>query len=254
MGDLHWKTAITKVEPNKLTVRENLLCEMIGVQPFPKVVFLILQGRMPSDNEAKMLDAILTSTIDHGATPPSTLAARTVASCGVPLSSALAAGILAIGRSHGGAVEDCMKMLQILVSRSREENISIRDMARTIISEYRERKRRLSGYGHRYHTHDPRTRRMFEIAEETGLNGTYLEAAQAISTSFSEDFGKHLPLNVDGAVAAVLCEMQFPPEMGNAFFIIGRVPGLVAHIYEEMTKQRPMRKIHPIDHSYDPNF
>ena len=63
--------------------------------------------------------------------------------------------------------------------------------------------------------------------------------------------GRQLPINVDGAIAALLCELGIPPEMGNAFFIIARLPGLVAHIHEEKTRMRPMRKIHPQDFEYD---
>jgi citrate synthase len=63
--------------------------------------------------------------------------------------------------------------------------------------------------------------------------------------------GKSLPINVDGAIAAVLCDLEISPEIGNAFFIIARIPGLVAHIHEEKTRMRPMRKIHPQDFEYD---
>jgi citrate synthase len=61
---------------------------------------------------------------------------------------------------------------------------------------------------------------------------------------------KELPINVDGAIAALLCELDFPPMLANAFFIIARIPGLLAHIYEEQTSFKPMRRIHPTDYSY----
>ena len=56
---------------------------------------------------------------------------------------------------------------------------------------------------------------------------------------------------MDGALAALLVDLGFPPELGNAIFIIARTPGLAAHVHEEMTRQRPMRRIHPTDHEYD---
>ena len=62
--------------------------------------------------------------------------------------------------------------------------------------------------------------------------------------------GRDLPINVDGAIGAILCEMGFPPEIGNTFFIMSRIPGLIAHIHEEMTEQKPMRVIDPKDHEY----
>ena len=73
---------------------------------------------------------------------------------------------------------------------------------------------------------------------------------QAFRTALASS-GKELPINVDGAIAAVLVDMQIPSGMANAFFIIARVPGLVAHVMEEKTRERPMRRIHPTDHAYD---
>ena len=58
-------------------------------------------------------------------------------------------------------------------------------------------------------------------------------------------------MNVDGAIATMLCEMGFPPGMSNGIFAISRSSGLVAHVYEEQTRMRPMRRIDPIAHEYD---
>ena len=73
----------------------------------------------------------------------------------------------------------------------------------------------------------------------------------AFEQELEKALGKKLPLNVDGAIAAVLCDLDFDPVLANAFFMIARVPGLVAHIYEEKTRYKPMRKIHPTDVAYD---
>ena len=72
----------------------------------------------------------------------------------------------------------------------------------------------------------------------------------AFQKAFHES-GKDLPINVDGAIAALLIDLKMPRELANAFFIMARVPGLVAHIHEEQTRERPMRRIHPSDHTYD---
>ena len=45
-------------------------------------------------------------------------------------------------------------------------------------------------------------------------------------------------------------DLGLPPEMGNAFFIMSRVPGLVAHAVEEMRRERPMRTVIPGDAEY----
>ena len=100
----------------------------------------------------------------------------------------------------------------------------------------------LPGFGHRVHTRDPRTARLFQLAAEAGLAGDHTEMARAVQAALKAS-GKDLPINVDGAMAAVLCEMGFPPALGNVFFMIGRGAGLAAQAYEEMTTQKPMRRI-----------
>ena len=52
---------------------------------------------------------------------------------------------------------------------------------------------------------------------------------------------KPLPVNVDGALAAVLHDLGFPPAAGQFLFMIGRVAGLTAEVAEEYDRERPMR-------------
>lgn len=246
-----WETAITKVEPNKLCLRGYRIDELMGKVTFAQVIFLAIKGELPSDAERKMLDTMLVSSVDHGVTPPSCLAARTVASAGAPLNAALAGGILAISRHHGGAIEDSMRVLQEAVRRRGEINNTSEEMASIIVEEYGKKSKRLPGFGHRIHTMDPRTPKLFQTASDLGIAGDYVEMAQAIRDAIEKTSGKRLPINVDGAIAALLCEMDFPPELANAFFIMARIPGLVAHVYEEQTRMRPMRQINSREHRYD---
>ncbi len=251
MSELHWKSAITKVEPNKLVVRGYRLDELIGKVSYAQMVYLLFKGELPSPKVGKLIEAILVSSVDHGTTPPSVLSALTVASTGAPLNAAVAAGILSISKFHGGAIEDCMRILLEAKKLMDEQNMDYDQAAETIIKKFREEKKRLSGFGHRYHTNDPRTKKLFALAEELGLAGDYTKLALAFVKKLKEITGKDLPLNVDGAIGALLCELDIDPILANAFFMIARVPGLVAHIYEEKTRYKPMRKIHPTDVEYD---
>ncbi|KPJ53194.1 citrate synthase [candidate division TA06 bacterium DG_24] len=246
-----WKTAITEIGPGKVSVRGRPIQDLMGKATFAQVVYLLLKGEEPTPAHGALMDAILVSSVDHGASPPSTIAARTVASTGVPLTAALASGILSIGRFHGGAVEACMKLLAGAVERRRASGRSSAEVARELVEESAAQKKRLSGFGHRIHPVDPRKVKLFSLADELGVSGDYIEMARAIEAALEEHSGKKLPINVDGAIAAVLCEMGFPAELGNAFFIIARVAGLVAQIREEQTREKPMRVIHPRDFEYD---
>lgn len=251
MGELHWKTAITDVKPNKICLRGHPIDKLMGKISFAQAVYLVLKGEFPTPEVGKLIDAIFVSSVDHGASPPSVLAARTVASTGAELNSAIAAGILAISRYHGGAIEEGMKLFLEIARRMEEKKGSEEEIVEEILREMKEKKKRASGFGHRIHTQDPRTKKLFTLAEEMGFVGKYVRIARTVERSLENLLGKPLPINVDGAIAAVLCELGISPEIGNAFFIIARVPGLVAHIHEEKTRMRPMRKIDPQDYEYD---
>jgi citrate synthase len=249
--NLRWKTAITAVEPNKVSLRGYPIDQLMGQVSFSQAIYLVLKGELPSRAVGRLLDAIFVSSVDHGAGPPSALAARTVASTGAELHSSIAAGVLAISRWHGGAIEEGMRLFQTIARRAAEAKITEESAAATILAELKERGERASGFGHRVHTQDPRTQKLFALAEELGLAGPHIRIARTVEKIFREGMGKPLPINVDGAIAAVLCDLGIPAEIGNAFFIIARVPGLVAHIHEEKIRMKPMRKIHPSDFEYD---
>jgi citrate synthase len=251
MSEEKWKTAITKIEPNYIAFKGYRVEELMGRVPFSHVVFLLLKGDLPSKEEGLLMDAMLVSSIDHGATPPSALAARTVASGGAPLTTAVAAGISCINKYHGGAIEGCMRVLLEAVERKKSSGKDAATIASELLEEYKAAKQRIPGYGHRVHTEDPRSVRLFALADDLGIAGEYVEMAHALRAAMKETLGRDLPMNVDGAIATMLCEMGFPPEMSNGVFAISRSGGLVAHVYEEQTRMRPMRRIDPTAHEYD---
>jgi len=251
MSELHWKQSITDIEPNKVALRGYPIDELMGKISYSDAVYLALKGDLPSEETSKVIDAILVSSVDHGATPPSALAALTTASTGAPLNAALATGILTINKYHGGAIEDAMRTFLEVRDLMDEEDLSVEEASENILERYSAMNRRVMGFGHRIHSDDPRQKKLFQIARDAGVAGVYIEIAEQIQKSLAKQIGKKLPINVDGAIGAILCDLDFPPELANAFFIMARVPGLVAHIYEEQKRYKPMRKIHPTDHEYD---
>ena len=245
-----WNTAITRVEPNKVAVRGYNIAELMGRVSFGAAVYLTLTGELPSPAVARLMDAILVSSIDHGATPPSALAARSVASTGATLSASVAAGIMSINRHHGGAIEDCARQLRAIADRATRESISMDEAAARTLAVMREAGERMPGFGHRLHTKDPRTARLFELAREAGVDGVHMQAARAVEKAFA-DAKKSLPINVDGAIGAILADLGMDPAAFNGIFMIARTPGLVAHVIEEQTREKPMRRIDPVNHGYD---
>ncbi|MFH1862575.1 MAG: citryl-CoA lyase [bacterium] len=247
MPDQPWKTAITDVSGGNIVVRGYDIADLMEHSSFAEVVYLILKGELPNGKQRRMMEAMLVSSIDHGPTPPSNLAARTVFSGGNPLNAAVAAGVLTIGDSHGGAIEQCARILQ---EWTKKEGSPLQ-LAQQLVMEFKEKGKRMPGYGHRIHKRDPRTVKLLEIAEQIGYKGRIIELAVAIQDELERTSGKDLPLNVDGAIAAVSSEMGFDWRLGKGFFIISRVPGLVAHVFEEWTREKTMRRMGPPPYEYD---
>ena len=245
-----WHSAITRIQPNKVAVRGYDIAELMGRVSFGAAVYLILTGQMPSPAIARLMDGILVSSIDHGATPPSALSARNVASTGATLSASVAAGIMSINRHHGGAIEDCARQLKAIAERAANESISLEEAAARTLRTMSEAGERMSGFGHRVHTKDPRTARLFELAREAGVDGVHMQAARAVEKGFA-DAKKSLPINVDGAIGAILADLGMDPVVFNGIFMIARMPGLIAHVIEEKTREKPMRRIDPVNHGYD---
>src|ERR1043165_4841446 len=245
-----WNTAITRIEPNKVAVRGYDIAELMGRISFGAAVYLTLSGELPSSAVARLMDAILVSSIDHGATPPSALAARAVASTGATLSASVAAGIMSINRHHGGAIEDCARQLKTIADVAARDSVSLEEAATRTLGKMSEAGERMSGFGHRVHNKDPRTARLFELAGEAGVDGVHMQAARAVEKAFA-DAKILLPINVDGAIGAILADLGMSPAAFNGIFMMARTPGLVAHVIEEQTRERPMRRIDPVNHGYD---
>src|SRR5439155_9630677 len=93
-----------------------------------------------------------------------------------------------------------------------------------------------------------------QMALELELEGEHvrlLRAVERVLDARQDAFDRPLPVNVDGAIAAVCADLGFAYELGNAVFLISRLPGLIAHAHEERARQAPMRQIDPKDHDYD---
>ncbi|MHA2165060.1 MAG: citryl-CoA lyase [Candidatus Hodarchaeales archaeon] len=246
--DEEWKTEITKISPNELLIRGYPLDELIGSISYATGIFLTIKGELPSPQEERVINAILVATMDHGTTAPSAVAARTVASCGVPITTAIAAGISAIGDYHGGAGENCMKLLTEALSNY-DEDQSLQDIAKDLVKKKRLKKIRIPGFGHRFHTNDPRTLKLLEIAKDEGISDIHVNLANLIAEELTNQSGRKLPLNVDGAIGALLADMKFENRAGKAFFAISRITGLTAHILEEY-RERPVRTVVPSKAKY----
>lgn len=223
-------TASSPVRERTPKVRGVSLPTFIATASFLDATFLLLRGDRPSDHERAMLDAMLVACCDHGEEPPSTAAARLSASTGNALHVSLAAGLLAMGSKHGCAIEPAMRLL------------SVDESPRMVVERAVATGERLPGFGHKvYVENDPRTLALLARAEALGFHGRYVERTLAIEEALATAKSRRLPLNIDGCLAALALELRWPPEAGNAIFILGRLPGLTMHAIEASTSKTYIR-------------
>jgi citrate synthase len=236
---MRWRTAISKVTPGEIRVRGHDLVDLIGARTFGDVVYLLLRGELPRGNEGRMMEACLVAASEHSVVAPSVDAARFVASAGVPLQAAVAAGVVGLGDHHGGAVDAAARVFL----DAGEIGTPDREAARTVALRLQDEGRRLPGYGHAVHDPDPRAARLLEVAGELGFRGRWCAIAQAVEDVTEDVFGRRLRMNIDGALAAILLELGLDWRLGKAFYVVARPAGLVAHAFEEMTRERPYRDV-----------
>jgi citrate synthase len=244
-----WRTSITTYDEKNIWVSGYEVGDLMQHATFAETIFLLHSGRMPSKQEGKLLDAILISSADHGPGSPSAATARLACSGNRgSVSSAIAAGILAIGDQHGGAGMECMEVIAEGVAIAKAEGLTLEAAADKLVDTYRARGSRVAGMGHRQHSTDPRKAILFGMAESYGLAGDGVKFMLALEAAVASKV-KPLPINIDGVLAAVLFDLGFPPLMGRLIFIIGRTAGLSAEVAEELKREKAMRIKVPV--TYD---
>ena len=244
-----WKTALSHSDETHMWIRGQDISSLMTKASFTEVLFLLHYGRFPTDDERRLVDAILIAVADHGPGSPSAATSRLVASANRQApEAAVAAGILAIGDAHAGAGMACMQMIEASLALVSHEGISIEKAASRAVEEAIREKVRLPGFGHRVHKRDPRTSVLFALARERKLDGQGIAFLNAVEAVASQKI-KRLPINIDGALAGVLYDLGFPPLFGKLVFIVGRAAGLSAQVMEEYTRERPMRIRIPV--TYD---
>ncbi|MFA7315043.1 MAG: citryl-CoA lyase [Candidatus Magasanikbacteria bacterium] len=239
---MKFQTKITKVENGQEIIYGQNLEKLMEENTFGQNIFFLLTGKLPNKKESKIFEVILSSVIDHGPATASALNARISASAKNPLHTSVAAGLLGLGDRHGVVISQAM---DFFYSHIEEKNIL------ELLTKMKKEKKYVLGFGHKFFTDaDPRTLKLFSLAKEYGLFGKHCKLALAIEKNLNDISSKKLPLNADGAIAAILCDMGFASNIGNGIFVIARVPGLVAQILEEVESGVGIRRLEESEIEY----
>ncbi len=247
-----WRTAITSSANGELRVRGYDVTALMTGRSFTDLIALLFKGALPSEAERTLLDAVLVGMAAPGSGAPSCASARLAASGNrASLSAAVAAGILTIGDEHGGAGSTCMELIAEGLALVARDGLSLDEAAGRLVDQWRAAGRRLPGFGHRVHTHDPRTPVLFEMARTRGIAGDGVRFTEALERAVASRI-RPLTINIDGALAALLHDMGYPPPAGRLVFIVGRVAGIAAEVAEEHAREKPMRIRIPVVYDGEP--
>lgn len=247
-----WRTSIIEMEPGIIRYRGYAIEDLIGRVSFSGMIWLMLRGDLPSEGQAKLLDTALMSAVDHGPQAPSIAIARMAMSCGVGLNNAIASAVNVLGDVHGGAGEQAVELYGRIVAQC-ESGVAIEDAAVAAIDWWQaERSRFLPGFGHRFHPVDPRAKPLLAAIDEAAaagvVEGHFVAAARAVETALERRKGKRVPMNIDGATAAIYGELGFPAPLARGLFCLSRSVGILAHAFEQ--SQRGERNKGPIPRSF----
>jgi succinyl-CoA synthetase alpha subunit len=230
---------------------EKALEKISGSEPFSHVMYRAITGN-PQVNEkhARMIEAMVVASVDHGVTPPSAQATIIAASTRAPYEVAVAHGVGAITDVHGGAGAKAAQFFHECLMNAQKKNIDVAVSTRNLLREYVEKGKRIEGLGHRVHTKDPRRDVLWSLASQAGVAGDHVKLSKTVSTIFEQVRGMSLPINVDGVIGGIVADMGLDPSIAKALFIYGRMAGLSAHYFEEISSQPVMRRINFADAVY----
>ena len=237
------------------STRENIyvqgrdLCgELLGHVDLGAMAFLQLTGRMPNSNESRLFNALAVTLVEHGITPSAIAARMTYAGAPEALQSAVAAGLCGLGTVFAGTSEGAARILKQALADPADTR-SLDQRAEAIVARSVAEGWQIPGLGHPIHRPvDPRTVRLFVIAEETGFKGRYVEMMLAIHRAVEKHKGRPITLNATGAMGALCCELGLPVEACRGIAVMARAIGLVGHILEEIRSPMAIELWQKLEH------
>ncbi|TGP23612.1 MULTISPECIES: citryl-CoA lyase [unclassified Mesorhizobium] len=236
-GEEWWQTGIIEMRPGVIRLRGYEIQDLIGRVSFPAMIWLMLRGELPSEDQATLLGVALGAAVDHGPQAPSIAIARMAATCGVGINNAMASAINVLGDVHGGAGEQALCFYGDIAA-AMDGGASLAEAAAARLDRFfAEDKGYVPGLGHRFHPIDPRAPRLVELTREFAMRGVisgrFADIAEAVEAEVATRKGKTIPLNIDGATAVIYGELGFPPPLTRGLFVLSRSVGILAHAWEQ---------------------
>ena len=234
------KTQISYKTEKKTVLRGYNLSDLAEEgYTFCDALFVLFQGRIPTEAEESMLEYEMAEFLEHSMSPSA--AAAICAMGGRPqLPAAVAAGIMTFGGVHGpGAAHGYM--MNRYLERAHAEGKSPEEMGKILVDEHLDTGRAVIGMGQPQHIHgDPRAMPTHRKQKELGVGGVYLELQLSIEKHFNErrerEGKRPVGVNVVGAGNTALGDLGFSPNAAWAIGCICRGFSCACHAIENMKR------------------
>ena len=252
-----WTTSIVDIHPGEIAMRGYPIEQLIGNVTFPQMIWLMLMGELPTPAQARLLEAALVSSVDHGPQAPSIAIARMAATCGPGLNGSMASAITVLAAVHGGAGQQCMEIYYEVDAEAGPGGDPAEAAARVVARRKAGGLKYFPGFGHRFHPLDPRAPRLLQLVTEAAArsetSGRFALIGAAVEDALSAGRPRRIPMNIDGATAVVYCELGLPSQLGRGVFILSRSVGILAHAWEQTQQggriKGPQAKL--LNYTYD---
>jgi citrate synthase len=240
----YWTTDVADVVDADVYVRGYSLAGLMGRIPFSAATYLLVRGRIPTPGESRMVDAMLCSILDYSLYKPGTAAARYTVSGNPQMTAGMAVAVLSVGE-YTLAPEDTGRFIADSHARYLASGMAMDEFAREFVGEFTAGGGRVPGLGHpKFRYEDPRAQNLKQVARDEQVWGEIGDWYEAVHRAFIEIKQKpHIPINEVGMMAAIMAQMGFtPPEM-TGIALISSLPGVIAHISEEIASKTRIRII-----------
>lgn len=236
----YWTTRISRAESGKIRVRGYPIEQLIEHLGYSEAAFLLLRGELPDEREAALFDLALRCGMDQQLISSAAGAARFTASAfpdsPVP---ALASGILASGSVTGSPQEPAEMLLEAVGWGLAEQEVAAR-----AVDTWLERRGAVPGLGHPMHKKaEPRAVTLRRLALELDGWREHGRLLDSIEAELERRKGRHIPINLAGALGALLADLGFDPLAIGGIGALGYGMALLAHIVEEVREGVPLRII-----------
>lgn len=249
----YWATQVSTVSDEKVSIRGYDLESLIRAGlPFTVATYLLIRGQLPTPSQTRTLDAALSAVLDFGLEKPGTVAARFAVSANPSVAAGLAAACLSVGK-HTLATEDTGRYVVDVHQRFLGSELDLTEFAEAEVARLRGARERIPGLGHPvFKRVDPRAAALKAAAATEGCWPDAGVTYEAVHAAFTRLPGKsEIPINDVGILAVVLHGLGFTPEEGTGLAILSTLPGVIAHVSEELGAGKPIRVIPREDVDYD---